>query len=264
MQDYHREYAEYYDLLTGHKDYEKEVELLLNFIWNNGFNSNSKILSIGCGIGKHEHLLASHFKKIVGIDKSPHMIEKAKSSYQKNNIEFICCDLKDLKNENFDIVISLFNVFNCIKNLKDLGLFNLLKDKFFWSDKKLLGICLGFQLLGISSTEGGYENGLNLIPAKVEKFDSKINNLKIPHIGFNSIDVDPKDELFLNLQTNVDFYFVHSYRFKYSNLDGFISSCSYGEKFIASFHKDNIYGTQFHPEKSQGNGLKLLKNFFEI
>ncbi len=151
-----------------------------------------------------------------------------------------------------------------IKNLKDLGLFNLLKDKFFWSDKKLLGICLGFQLLGISSTEGGYENGLNLIPAKVEKFDSKINNLKIPHIGFNSIDVDPKDELFLNLQTNVDFYFVHSYRFKYSNLDGFISSCSYGEKFIASFHKDNIYGTQFHPEKSQGNGLKLLKNFFEI
>tara|TARA_Y100000589_G_scaffold105472_2_gene99938 strand:- start:4065 stop:4820 length:756 start_codon:yes stop_codon:yes gene_type:complete len=121
MQDYHREYAEYYDLLTGHKDYEKEVELLLNFIWNNGFNSNSKILSIGCGIGKHEHLLASHFKKIVGIDKSPHMIEKAKSSYQKNNIEFICCDLKDLKNENFDIVISLFNVFNCIKNLKDLS-----------------------------------------------------------------------------------------------------------------------------------------------
>ncbi len=151
-----------------------------------------------------------------------------------------------------------------IKNLRELGLFDLFKDKFFWTDKRLLGICLGFQLLGISSTEGGYENGLNLIPAKVEKFDSKIKDLKIPHIGFNSIDFDPKDKLFLNLKTNVDFYFVHSYRFKYSNLDGFISSCDYGEKFIASYHKDNIYGTQFHPEKSQENGLKLLKNFFEI
>ena len=121
MQDYHKQYAEYYDLLTGHKDYETEVELLLKFFSDNGFDSNSKILSIGCGIGKHEHLLASHFKKIVGIDKSPHMIEKAKSSFKKNNLEFICCDLNDLKCENFDIVISLFNVFNCIKNLKDLS-----------------------------------------------------------------------------------------------------------------------------------------------
>ena len=113
MQDYHKQYAEYYDLLTGHKDYEKVVELLLKFIVDNGFILNSKFLSIGCGIGKHENLLASHFKEIVGIDKSPYMIEKAKSSYQKNNLEFICCDLKDLKSKNFDIVISLFNVFNC-------------------------------------------------------------------------------------------------------------------------------------------------------
>ena len=121
MQDYHKQYAEYYDLLTGHKDYEKEVTLLAKFLRDNGFNSNSKILSIGCGIGKHENLLASHFKEIVGIDKSPYMIEKAKSSYQKNNLEFICCDLKDLKSENFDIVISLFNVFNCVKNLQELS-----------------------------------------------------------------------------------------------------------------------------------------------
>ena len=121
MQDYHKQYAEYYDLLTGHKDYEKEADLLLNFILDNGFDSNSKILSIGCGIGKHENLLASHFKEIVGIDKSPYMIEKAKSSFQKKNLEFICCDLNDLKSKNFDIVISLFNVFNCVRNLQDLS-----------------------------------------------------------------------------------------------------------------------------------------------
>mgnify|MGYP001474303280 FL=1 len=119
-------------------------------------------------------------------------------------------------------------------------------------------------MLGVSSTEDGYESGLNLIPAKVEKFESNINNLKIPHIGFNSVNFDNKDRLFLGLKKNVDFYFVHSYRFRFENLDGFLTSCTYGEKFIASYHKDNIYGTQFHPEKSQSNGLILLKNFFDV
>ncbi len=121
MQDYHEEYAKYYESLTGHKDYKKEVELLINFIKSNGFNSDSRILSIGCGIGKHENMLATYFSEIVGIDNSPHMIKNARNLYQRNNLEFICCDIKDLNNEKFDIVISLFNVLNCIKNINKLS-----------------------------------------------------------------------------------------------------------------------------------------------
>ena len=150
-----------------------------------------------------------------------------------------------------------------IQNLKDLGLFELLKNKKFLIDKKILGICLGFQLLGISSTEEGYENGLNLIPLKVDKFKLDKSQLKIPHIGFNSVNFDFEDKLFLGLKNEADFYFVHSYRFRYEFIDGYLAYCDYGEKFIAAYHKDNIYGTQFHPEKSQTNGLILLKNFLK-
>ena len=151
-----------------------------------------------------------------------------------------------------------------IQNLKDLGLFTLLKNKKFLKDKKILGICLGFQLLGISSTEEGHENGLNLIPLKVEKFKFNKTHLKIPHIGFNSVVFNSQDKLFQGLKNEADFYFVHSYRFRSYSLDGYISYCDDGEKFLAAYHKDNIYGTQFHPEKSQTNGLILLKNFFEF
>ncbi len=174
-----------------------------------------------------------------------------------NNIEY-------LSNAEYIILPGVGSFKKGIQNLKDLGLFNLLKNKKFLKDKKILGICLGFQLLGISSTEEGHENGLNLIPLKVDKFKFNKDDLKIPHIGFNSVNFHPQDKLFLGLKNEADFYFVHSYRFRYDYLDGFIASCDYGEKFIASYHKNNIYGAQFHPEKSQTNGLILLKNFFEV
>ena len=149
-------------------------------------------------------------------------------------------------------------------NLKNLGLFELIRKEVIENKKIIFGICLGFQLLGISSNEGGFEKGLNLISAEVEKFENQKNKLKIPHIGFNSVSFSKEDNLFLNLNEDSDFYFVHSYRFKFKTMDGFVSKANYGEPFIAAYHKNNIYGTQFHPEKSQSNGLMLLKNFFEF
>lgn len=173
-------------------------------------------------------------------------------------------NIEQISNAEYIILPGVGSFKKGINNLKDLGLFNLLKSKKFLKDKKILGICLGFQLLGISSTEDGYENGLHLIPLKVDKFTFNTNNLKIPHIGFNSVKFQCQDKLFLGLKNEADFYFVHSYRFRYNFMDGFIAYCDYGEKFIAAYHKNNIYGTQFHPEKSQTNGLIILKNFFEI
>lgn len=128
--------------------------------------------------------------------------------------------------------------------------------------KKILGICLGMQLLGSLGTEDGNTKGLGLISNKTVKFFKKdIGNLKIPHVGFNSIEISSNNGIFLDLPEKPDFYFVHSYRMLPEELEGNFGICKYGIDFLAAFEKENISGTQFHPEKSQTNGLKLLNNF---
>ena len=133
--------------------------------------------------------------------------------------------------------------------------------------RKILGICLGIQLMSLSGKEDGDTKGLSLINLKTNKFDkSKLNNLKIPHIGFNSVIAPKKGILYKNIQENSDFYFVHSYCLPLLNLKDIscnIGVCNYGYDFIASYEKENIFATQFHPEKSQTNGLILLKKFFK-
>lgn len=129
--------------------------------------------------------------------------------------------------------------------------------------KKILGICLGMQLMGLSSSEDGQTQGLGLIPSTVERFD-EINIRKIPHIGFNSVSPCIGSKLLSNLPSQPDFYFVHSYRMDPTPISQYISLCSYYEDFAAVYEHNNIMATQFHPEKSQTNGLSLLKNFLSI
>lgn len=129
---------------------------------------------------------------------------------------------------------------------------------------KILGICLGMQLLGTVGCEHGQTLGLGLIPQAVEPFDlSRTEALKIPHVGFNEVWANTEATLFKKLPINPDFYFVHSYRMAGTSLQGRKSFCEYGEKFLAAYEADNIYATQFHPEKSQMNGLVLLRNFIK-
>ena len=122
----------------------------------------------------------------------------------------------------------------------------------------ILGICLGMQLLGVSSTEDGFSKGLNLFEGKVTKFTDQ--SVKIPHVGFNNVYYPDNSTLYKGIKMNSDFYFVHSYKMKTNKIKG-IGYTSNGENFVASFEQGNIFGTQFHPEKSQTNGLLLLKNF---
>lgn len=128
--------------------------------------------------------------------------------------------------------------------------------------RKILGICLGMQLMGISSSEDGDTLGLGLIKSVVEKFTlQEINANKIPHIGFDLVHSQKDSRLFKGLQQAADFYFVHSYRMLPVDLIGKPATCHYGVEFLAAYEQENIFATQFHPEKSQTNGLILLKNF---
>lgn len=127
---------------------------------------------------------------------------------------------------------------------------------------RILGICLGMQLLGTYGFEDGETPGLGLINAQVCAFTSQeVGARKIPHVGFDQVEIATSSQLMAGLGVDADFYFVHSYRMLPTGLQGKVSCCSYGIPFVAAFEDENINATQFHPEKSQANGLVLLRNF---
>ena len=125
----------------------------------------------------------------------------------------------------------------------------------------LLGICLGMQLLASKSYEGGEEGGLDLIKGVVNKIEW--DNAKVPHMGWNSIQ-HSNSPLYSGIENGADFYFVHSYHFIPEDKKVVMSTTDYGERFVSSIQSGNIYGVQFHPEKSQSDGLKVLRNFMEL
>ncbi len=128
--------------------------------------------------------------------------------------------------------------------------------------RKILGICLGMQLLAEKGTEDGECQGLGLIPGSVDRFTrEELGLLKVPHIGFNHVSATQQNRLFKGIASPADFYFVHSYRLLAADLPGEPGLCRYGVEFLAAYEHENIFATQFHPEKSQTNGLKLLNNF---
>lgn len=147
--------------------------------------------------------------------------------------------------------------------LEQLGLKEIIHEEVTISGKPILGICLGMQLLFESSEEGGFSEGLGLCKGHVERFDKNIN-LKIPHIGFNNIEPHKKDTVLLKGAVHLDYYFIHTFRTKNPDPEwNAYATCTYGETFVALVERENVFGTQFHPEKSQTNGLKLLENFIK-
>lgn len=131
------------------------------------------------------------------------------------------------------------------------------------SDKKpFLGICVGMQVLASRGMEFGECLGLGWIPGIVEKIGSK--NLPLPHIGWNNISCNRHSPLLAGLGNDPDFYFVHSYALRLENSQHGLASTSYGEEFCSIIQSENIYGVQFHPEKSQLTGMRLVKNFLSL
>jgi len=152
------------------------------------------------------------------------------------------------------------NFSQAMKIIRQKKLDDKLADLVLVKRKPILGICLGMQLLGSSSTESGLNEGLGFVDGKVEMFLDKA--IKVPHVGYNQVKVCSNSRLYRAIKPNPDYYFTHSYRMT-SETDIAQSMCHYSSGFVASFEIDNIAGTQFHPELSQQNGLMLLKNFIE-
>ena len=126
--------------------------------------------------------------------------------------------------------------------------------------KPFLGICLGMQMLFDKSLEDGEFEGLGIIGGEVVRFNT---DLKIPHVGWNTLFYNKRTRLFDGIDDN-NFYFVHSYHAAKVSSEDVETTCVYGYEFVASVNKENVWGVQFHPEKSGDTGLKLLKNFGEI
>lgn len=146
-----------------------------------------------------------------------------------------------------------------MKNLRDSGL----SEAICSAAKRgtpLLGICLGMQLLASHGEEGGNTRGLGLIPGIVKRFAVDAA-LRVPHMGFNEVFPLKTSPLFEEVPEGSDFYFVHSYHVVVDEANDGLASASYGAPFMAAVHRANVFGTQFHPEKSQSQGLQLLKNF---
>ncbi len=125
----------------------------------------------------------------------------------------------------------------------------------------ILGICLGMQLLATSSSEGGTAPGLNLIPGRVERLDALGCELRIPHVGWNSVEAQTRCVLLTGVLPGTDFYFVHSFALQPTSIEDAIAFTDYGIKFVAAVERGGIFGTQFHPEKSSRAGIQLLANF---
>jgi glutamine amidotransferase len=146
-----------------------------------------------------------------------------------------------------------------MRRINEKSMFEPISD-FVASGRPLLGLCVGMQLLGSRSEEGEDIVGLGLIPGEVRKFDSSRVEA-IPHVGWNSVDVCGSHPVFKDVRTGVDFYFVHSFHLKPANDEAVLGVTDCGEKFVSVVARENVVGFQFHPEKSQANGLRLLDNF---
>ena len=153
---------------------------------------------------------------------------------------------------------------DCFLGIKKIPELNEILDEFVLKKKKpILGICVGMQLFAKTGYEAQETKGFGWIDAEVRKINNMNKKLKLPHMGWNELELKKDCFLFSNIKNKSHVYFIHSYEFKTKQKDCVVATTNYGNSIIVSVAKDNIVGTQFHPEKSQKNGLIILENFLK-
>ncbi len=167
----------------------------------------------------------------------------------------------ELKNISKIILPGVGAFGDAIKNLKKQGLFSELEEQVFVKKKYFLGICLGAQLICKESEEFGNHKGFGWINASVRKIKSNDLSVRVPHSGWNNLILKKDDPILKEINEECLFYFTHSFGIFLDNPSQEIATCSHGENFSVIVNHKNIYGVQFHPEKSQQKGLELLSNF---
>lgn len=176
----------------------------------------------------------------------------------------VITDPNNLKDATHIVLPGVGSFKDGMDNLIKFGWYEPLRKIILEKKTPLLGICLGMQLLADKGYEGGEIDGLGLISGIVIKLKPVNKNERIPHVGWNEVFPTHTDPLFNNIPEGIDFYFVHSYHFIPKDKKNILSTTPYCGSFVSSINQKNIYGVQFHPEKSQRPGFQLLRNFLNI
>lgn len=209
---------------------------------------NEQVLIIDYGVGNHQSIMNS--------------LDRLGYGFKVSN------KASDIADADSYILPGVGSFGEAMKNIHRLNLAGILNDEVIVRKKPVLGICLGMQIMAQVSEENGHHEGLGWIEGRVARLSGS-RGFRVPHIGWNTLRIIEKDPLYIDLDETSNFYFNHSYHFipdgKDHGYEGQIvtAMCRCGEDVVASVRKDNIFGVQFHPEKSQRCGLKLFRHFFD-
>ena len=191
-------------------------------------------------------------------------LEVANKSVNANSKIVITSDPEVIKKANKIILPGQGSFRECYLGIKKInGLVDTLNNFVLVQKKPIFGICVGMQLFAKIGYESEETKGFGWIDGVVKKINNINKTLKLPHMGWNQIEFKKDFLLFSGIENKSHMYFVHSYEFLTKQKDCIVATTNYGNSIIVSVAKDNIFGTQFHPEKSQKNGLKLLENFLK-
>ena len=182
----------------------------------------------------------------------------------KVNIE-VTADLNKIKSSDKVVLPGQGSFKSCVDALNKInGLTEALHEFAINNKKPLLGICVGLQMFADIGYEETETKGLGWISGKVSKIDNQNGKYKLPHIGWNQINIVKQSKIFENVENNSHMYFVHSYEFIPEDKAVILATTDYSSNIVCSVEKENIFGTQFHPEKSDKIGLKVIQNFIDL
>ena len=182
----------------------------------------------------------------------------------KVNVE-VTSDLEKIKLSDKVVLPGQGSFKSCVDALNNInGLVDTLSDFVLTNKKPLLGICVGLQMFADVGYEEAETKGLGWISGKVSKINNQDEKYKLPHIGWNEINIVKDSKIFKDIENNSHMYFVHSYEFIPEDKNVITATTDYSSKIVCSVEKENIFGTQFHPEKSDKTGLKIIHNFISL
>ena len=207
--------------------------------------------------------------KVTIVDYNSGNISSVINSFKevaKDKIDIeVSSDLNKIKSSDKIVLPGQGSFKSCVNALNNInGLTDTLNEFTLNNKKPLLGICVGFQMFANISYEETETKGLGWISGKVSKIDNRKGKYKLPHIGWNQINIVKKNKIFRNIENNSHMYFVHSYEFIPEDKSVISATTDYSSNIVCSVEKENIFGTQFHPEKSDKLGLKVIDNFMKI